>query len=228
MKNMQPSGNFFYINGDSWLSHRTANVANSDNPLFKDVVVVNHSVPGSGNLSIIRRTKHALEEFKKHNIYPFVCVGLSEVGRDFTDEFALARPQENVTEYLKSVLLKEIEILKNMLKDHRHYVSTAWTTDPTGEKSLISFIEEDFSDCAPVYTVQNGIYNWLNDRSKVFKFSKESFVQAVENKQYFENKLLKNKYVNNTIHLDNTLGEIVYKKYFEHVFLTINKNYDNY
>jgi hypothetical protein len=62
--------------------------------------------------------------------------------------------------------------------------------------------------------------------------SANSFAQlnqeSVENKQYFENKLLKNTYFNNTIHLDNTLGEIVYKKYFEHVFLTINKNYDNY
>jgi hypothetical protein len=225
---MQPSGNFFYINGDSWLSHYTATVANSDNPLFSDAVVINQSVPGSGNLSIIRRTKYALDEFKKHNIYPIVCVGLSEVGRDFNDEFALARPQENITEYLESVLLKEIEMLKDLLKDHQHYVSTAWTTDPTGAKSLTSFIEEDFGNCKPVYTVSNGIYSWLNDRNNIFKFSKESFVAAVENKQQFEARLLKNKYINNTLHLDKALSDIVYKKYFEHVFLTIGESYDNY
>jgi hypothetical protein len=228
MKNMQPSGKFFYINGDSWLSHYVAKVANSDNPLFSNTVVVNQSIPGSGNLSIIRRTKYALEEFKKHNIYPTVCIGLSEVGREFNDEFALARPQSDTTKYLESVLIKEIEILKNLLADHRHYVSTAWITDPTGEKSLTDFIEEDFSGCAPVYTVGNGIYSWLNDRNSVFKFSKESFVQAIENKQYLENKLLKNKYINNTMHLDKTLSDIVYQKYFEHVFLTISENYDNY
>ena len=225
---MQPSGSFFYINGDSWLSHSTARVANSENPVFNNTVVVNQSVPGSSNLSIIRRTKYALDEFKKYNIYPIVCIGLSEVGRDFNGEFALVRPQSNVTKYLELVLLKEIEMLKNLLKDYRYYISTAWTTNPTGSKSLISFIEEDFSDCNPVYTVSNGIYSWLNDRSNVFKFSKESFVEAVENKQQFEARLLKNNYINNTLHLDQTLSDIVYKQYFEHVFLTIDKNYDNY
>jgi hypothetical protein len=228
MKNMQPSGNFFYINGDSWMYHGIEKVANSNNPLFNNAVVVNESIPGSGNLSIIRRTIHALEEFKKDNIYPMVCVGLSEIGRELHDEFALVRPQENVTEYLKSVLIKEIEILKDLLKDHRHYVSTAWTTDPLGSKSLISFVEEDFSDCGPVYTVSNGIYSWLNDRNNIFKFSKESFIEAVKNKQHFKNKLLKNKHVTDKLHLDESLRDIVYQKYFEHVFLTIGENYDNY
>lgn len=224
---MPPSGNYFYINGDSWLSHYSARIANSDHPLFKNMVVINHAVPGSGNASIIRRTKYALEELKKHSIYPIVCIGLSEVGRDLKEEFGQVRPQENLSEYLKSVMTHQIDTLNQLLRDCPHYVATAWVTDPKQNKSLISFIEQDFSLSPPVFTVGNGIYQWLNDRRNIFKFSKESFVEAVDNKQTFENMLLNNKYINDTMHLDKSLSDLVYERYFEHVFSTIKDNCAN-
>ena len=227
MKNMQQSGNFFYINGDSYLAHWASKVANSDHPLFKNITVINHAVPGSGNLSIIRRTKHALNEFKKYNIYPVVCIGLSEVGRDLPDEFKLVPPQDNLTEYLKSILLKEIEMLEDLLQDHTHYIGTAWTTNPQGNKSIIDFTDDNFDQCNPVYAIGNGIYSWLGDRQKIFKFSRESFVEAVENKEVFQDKLLKNKYIDDTMHLDKSTSQIVYEKYFKHVFLTTGVNFDN-
>jgi hypothetical protein len=227
MKNMPPSGNYFYINGDSWMAHFSARIANSDHPLFKNTVVINHAVPGCGNASIIRRTKHALEELKKSNIYPTVCVGLTEVGRDFNQEFCQVRPQQDLTEYLKSVLSHQMHTLEQFLTDHPHYVSTAWVTDPAGKKSLTDFIEQDFSQCSPVYTVGNGIYKWLDDRRNIFKFSKSSFVEAVENKQIFENLLLNNKYVNETLHLDKSTSDVVYERFFTHVFSTIRAAHDN-
>lgn len=224
---MHSSNNFFYINGDSWLSHHCCVVANSEHPLFKNKVVINNSVPGSGNLGIIKRTKHALGELKKHDIYPTVCIGLTEVGRDFTDEFSLTRPQDDISEYLKSVLLKEIEILEDLLRDYKHYISTSWTTNPNQNKSLINFIEEDFDNNSPVYTMGNGIYSWLDDRKKIFKFSKKSFVEAIENKNFFQDKLLKNKYIDKTLHLDKLTSRPIYEKYFEHVLNTIYTNYEN-
>lgn len=227
MKNMQSNSNYFYINGDSWLSHWTAKTANSDHPLFNNTVVINQSVPGSSNASIIRRTKHTLEELKKHGIYPTVCIGLTEVGRSFNEEFCQVRPQENLTEYLKSVLMHQIDTLEIFLKDYRHYVSTGWVTDPRQNKSLTNFIEQDFSGCLPVFTVGNGIYSWLNDRRHIFKFSKSSFVEAVENKQAFETLLLKNKYITETMHLAQQTCNDVYENYFKHVFSTIADRYDN-
>ena len=159
-----------------------------------------------------------MQELKNHNIYPTVCIGLSEVGRDFVEEFSLAKPQENLTEYLKSVLMQEIQILETICKGYKHYISTAWTTDPYHKKGLISFIDQDIDNCQPVFTVGNGIYDWLADRRRVFKFSKQSFVEAIANKQQFEDRLLTNQYMNKTLHLDKSTSDIVYQKYFEHVF----------
>ena len=217
-----------YINGDSWLTSYANRVASSGHPLFKDILVINHSVPGSGNIGIINRTQTALAELKNYGIKPKVCIGLSEVGRDFSEEVKLVPPTENLTQYLKNILLKEIDILKDALQKHQHYICTAWIHNPIDTKSIIDFIDEDFTKFNPVYATSNGSYNWLNDRAHVLKISKESFVEAVENKQRFERALLNNRFINDTLHLNKTTSDQVYEKFFGHVLSTIGDNCDNY
>jgi hypothetical protein len=221
-----------YINGDSWLSHYVTRVTNADCNLFKDIFVINHSVPGQGNINIIKRTLVALAELKKYNIKPFVCIGLSEVGRDLLEEFKLGKSNPDLTTYLNSVLTAEINILKSELGDYQHYICSAWTSSVTlssmKNKSLIDFIEQDFDNLSPVYTVGNGIYNWLNDRSKILKFNKLSFIEAVENKQAFEQALLNNPYIDSTLHLGQHTCDIVYERFFTHVLSTLGAVDDNY
>jgi hypothetical protein len=226
---MQLAGKqYFYINGDSWLSLNAQCITNSDNPLFKDIFVINHSVPGSSNMSIINRTKDALAELKIHGINPMVCIGLSEVGRDLQNECALSRPQENLTEYLKSIMLQQMSMLDSILVGYKHYICTAWVTNPRSTKTVVDFIPEDFSDLKPVYTVGNGSYRWLDDRQNVLKFTKESFVDAVECKQIFEKRLLASKYIDNLLHLDMHHSNEINQKFFSHVLSTIRGSDDNY
>lgn len=151
-----------YINGDSWLGSRVNRIVCNNHPMFKDFFVINQAVPGNGNIEIINNTRTALKELKLHGIKPIVCVGLSEVGRNFKEEVKLVPKQENLTEYLKSILLKEFEILKNELEDYQSYLFTGWTHNPIGTKSIIDFIEEDFTKFNPVYTLQNKIYKVLD------------------------------------------------------------------
>ena len=229
---MQPSGRkkpqVFYINGDSWLANAAAKVANSNNLLFENILVINHAVPGSGNIRIIDRTRTALSMLSQWGVTPWVCIGLSEVGRDFEEEFKLVKPGQNLDNYLGSVLDKELAIVADLVKNCPNYITTGWLPSPNRNKSIIDFIGEDWNNTAPPYTISNGIYNWLDDRQSIFKISKESFVVTVNNKQRYEEKLLKNPYVNSTLHLNNSTSDEVYQKFFEHVFLSIAKDYDNY
>jgi len=223
MKNMAQSGSminkqFLYINGDSWLSHFVNRVINT-HPMFKNIFVINHSVPGCGNMDIINRTKIALAELKKYNIKPWVFIGLSEVGRDFEEEFKLARPQDDLTDYLAAISQAQFNILKTQLADYQHYVCNSWTSNPVGTKSLIDFIDEDFSNVKPVYAVSNGVYSWINDRARILKISKSSFVEAVENKQIFESLLLSNRYIDHTLHIDKVIGDVVFDRFFNYLFI---------
>ena len=217
----------FYINGDSWLANSTSRVANSDHRLFKDYFVINHSVPGSGNISIINRTRTALADLEKYNIKPVVCIGLSEVGRDLNEEFKLCRPEVDLSNYLRSVLLQEFSLLQGMLQNYDHYLCTGWVSNPFGTKSIIDFIDQDFTELPKVYSVGNGVYNWLDSRSDVLKFSKESFVDAVNDKQLYQSVLLKNQYINKELHLERIKSDLVYERFFEHVLSLIGRKRDN-
>jgi hypothetical protein len=208
-----------YINGDSWLASSANRVVCNNHPLFKNFFVINQAVPGSGNMEIINNTRSALSELKLRGINPVVCVGLSEVGRNFKDEIKLVPKKENLTEYLESILIKQFEILQHDLVGYQSYLFTGWTHNPLKTKSIIDFIDQDFIVFDPVYTVRNKIYNLLDHLSFV---SKISFVEAVEAKQKFESALLNNKYVNDTLHLDWGTSDLVFEKFFTHVLSTVN------
>lgn len=206
-----------YINGDSWLAHFATRVANSEHPLFQDKFVVNQAIPGSSNLEIIQRTKTAVEYFKSVGICPKFCVGLSVVGRDLDAECALAKPQTDLTQYLESILAQEIKMLQEVLTGYSSYICTLWTTNIAGTKSVIDFIDEDWTDQPAVYSFSNGFYNWLNDRKSILKFSTESFVETLDNKQSMEKRLLNNQYIDDTLHLDRQSSDVVYERFFKHV-----------
>ena len=192
--------NLLYINGDSWTSSRYID----DCLKSKNIKFVNESIGGSSNLGIIQRTKLDLESLKKQNIFPYVCISLSEVGRGLTDEFKLVKIKpvgEDLNVYLKSVLFREIEILKEILTEYQSYITVGWTSNPLSAKSIIDFINVDLIDIE-AYAISNGTYQWLSDRQKVFKFSKESFVRAVEKKQLWEQTLLANQFIDETLHIN--------------------------
>lgn len=212
-----------YINGDSWLASRTNRIVCNNHPMFKDLFVINQAVPGSGNIEIINNTRAALAELKLHGIKPIVCVGLTEVGRNFKEEVKLVPKQENLTEYLRAILVKEFDILKTELSNHSSYLFTGWTHNPLETKSIIDFIDEDFTQFNPVYTVQNKIYKLLDHLAFT---SKESFVDAVDNKQVFETALLNNKYINNTLHLDWATSDQVYESFFSHILSILSTGDD--
>jgi hypothetical protein len=217
---------FLYINGDSWLGHFTSRVANNQHPLFENMFVINHSISGDGNISIINRTEQALFDLKKIGIIPWVCIGLSEIGRNDVSEFELVRPSvtDDVNKYLQMVAQAEIQLANNVLKDYNSYICNTWVSNTNGAKSIIDFIEQDFSTVNPCYTVSNNIYTWLTDRNHIFKFTKSSFVGAIENKQEFEQLLLANQHVNETLHLNKTTSDLIYQSFFQHVLSQLKIN----
>ena len=208
-----------YINGDSWLVGRINRIICYNHNMFKDWFVINQAVPGAGNLEIISNTQAALAELKLHGIMPVVCVGLTEVGRNFKEEIKMVPKQENLTEYLRSILLKEFDLLKDILADYQSYVFTGWTHNPIGTKSIIDFVEQDFSQFKPVYTVQNRIYKLFDRLSFI---DRASFVEAVDNKQLFESALLNNKYINDTLHLEWGTSDQVYEDFFSHILSVLD------
>lgn len=219
---MQQHGNatmkqFLYLNGDSWF-HRSSKITNGQNPLFENIFIINHSIPGDGNINIINRTKSALEDLKKINIKPWVCLGLSEVGRNFTSEFALVSPKvtNDIGKYLELVAAAELKLAQSVLKDYNSYICNAWVSNYNNAKSIIDFIDQDFKSVDMCYTVGNGVYNWLGDRQDIFKFTKSSFVSTIENKQKFEQLLLNNRYIDDSLHLAQATAEQPYQKFFTH------------
>jgi len=210
--------NVLYINGDSWLAHYTNRATSSDNPLFKNFLVINHSVPGASNIDIIRRTRVAINHFKKQGIDPLICIGLSEAGRGSVEEISLLKPNtSDLTTYLGNLLSKQFDILKQDLADYQTYLCTAWVNNPVGTKSIIDFIDLDFNKIPPVYTVSNGIYHWLSDRLALLKISKESLIDAVDNKRIFESALLGNPFISDDLHLDKKTSDMIYDRFFSHV-----------
>ena len=210
---------FLYINGDSWLIHFAARIANIQHPLFKDIFIINHSIPGDGNINIINRTKQALADLRKVNIEPWVCLGLSEVGREPLPEFSLVSPNatNDIGKYLELVAKAELQLAKEALKDYNYYICNSWVSNCNNTKSIIDFIEQDFTSVNSCYTVANEIYNWLADRQQVFKFTKTSFIEVIENKKKFEQLLLTNQYVSPTLHLDRTTSDQIFQQFFYHV-----------
>jgi hypothetical protein len=187
-----------YINGDSWTISKYVD----DYLKSKNIEFVNKSVGGSSNLSIIQRTKLDLDLLKEQNIFPYVCISLSEVGRDLANEFSLVKPTgRDLDAYLKSVLLKEIEMLEEMLNGYQSYITLGWTSNPLSTKSIIDFIGVDLNNIE-AYTISNGTYNWLSDRQQIFKFSKKSFISTVEKKQSWEKALLANQFIDESLHIN--------------------------
>lgn len=205
-------GDILYINGDSWTIPEYVDGYFK----IKNINFINKSVGGQGNLTIIQKTKNDLEELKQQNIFPKVCISLSEVGRDFIDEFKLVHPSgQDLDVYLKTVLLKEIDMLGKILDGYDSYVTVGWTSNPLSNKSIIDFIDFNYNGIE-AWTVSNGIYNWLADRREIFKFSKESFINTVEKKQQWESRLLDNQFIDNTLHIEPTKMEPV-KLWIDHV-----------
>ena len=138
----------------------------------------------------------------QQNIFPKVCISLSEVGRDLIEEFKLVHPiKQDLNEYLKLVLLKEISMLDEILVDYESYITVGWTSNLSDNKSIIDFINFD-KDGIEAWTVSNGIFNWLSDRQKIFQFSEQSFINTVEKKQQWERRLLGNQFIDETLHID--------------------------
>jgi len=194
---------FLYINGDSWTVPVYLNqYTDCRSPNYKNIFVINQSVGGCGNRDIIERTKLDLKILKEKGIVPSVCIALSEVGRNFKEEFELVKPNhERLNDYLRQVLLKEIEILETNLKDLNYYITTGWIPSPNSNKAIIDYIGIDKND-VEVYSYTNVIFEWLSVHQKIFKFTKESFIDAVENKQRWEYRLVNNPYIDDTLHVN--------------------------
>jgi hypothetical protein len=209
-----------YIDGDSWIGHSTPRVVNDANPLFKDMLIINNAVPASSNIDIITRTDRSLRKLKQLGIEPMVCVCLSEVGRDHHREFSLVQQKyDDISDFLNDVLTNEVLMIKKILKNYNYYLCNGWTQNSVlSELSIVNFIDQDFDKIAPVYSVGNPIYSWLNNN---FKFNQTSFVEAVDNKQKFQKLLLKNPNIDNTLHPLWPHSKAVYQGFFEHVLATL-------
>lgn len=218
---------FLYINGDSWVGELVSTHTNFESENFKDIFVINRGCGGASNIEIISRTKQDLEFLAKSGITPMVCVAFSEVGRGINKEFAIgATPDSNLTILLKNILIKEYEMLQQVLVGYNSFITTSWTTNPFNtNKRLLDFIDFDDQEFE-VYTVGNGIYKWLSDHQHILKFNKDSFINAVNEKEKYSQALLNNSWIDDTMHIKRERSSKPYNDFFSYVLeqLKINDN----
>lgn len=210
---------FLYINGDSWTTPVYLNsYTDSSNANFKNVFVINKSLPWADNISIINRTKSDLEILKRANIHPAVCISLTESGKTM-NEFKSVKPKPDLNEWLADIQKSQIEKLKEMLVDYNYYITTGWTANSSGSKRLIDFIGADFPHDT-TYAVSDWIYDMLVDYQHIFKFTSESLNTTKKNRDAWRDSLEGNDYVKRNdggLHLRLSSSEKPYTEWLSHV-----------
>lgn len=164
----------------------------SDHPNFENIIVINRSVMNSTNIEIIRRTETDLKLLKSVNIFPSVCISLSEIMKDPLEEAKFSKPVSSLNEWLKNIMVAEVLFLENILKEYNHVITTGWTCTTTNIKRPIDFIDIANEE---VYCVSSYIYEWLKQHQHILKFTDKSFDLAVENCKEWEKKLKNNQFI---------------------------------
>lgn len=220
---------FLYVNGDCWLwGPNVIRFLSEEYTLFDDYFVINHALNGSSNLSIINRTKKAIEDLKEYDITPTVIIGFGEVAKDLANEFKMLLPDRkrpnDLNEYLENLLLHQVSTLDNILADCPRYICSAWTKGVTGNKNIIDFVSSDAKNYPHAYTVSESILSWIEKNRKLFNFTESSISDAFERSANYQKALMTNDIVSPTIHLigrDPKTVE-VYTQWFKHVLTKIN------
>jgi hypothetical protein len=195
------------------------------NSPFKDLVVINRSAPSSNNLDIIRRTKSDLAHLAKQGIDPLVCIGLAEIGNgghDYAGEFRLAKPNQDLTKVLQSIIDTEVAMLHEAVGSRQSYICNSYCLHTFSNKGVIHFVDQDWSNFGPVYRVTKGLHRWMLDRQNIFKFTRESFDDLIDRQQQYVAAWLANPYIDDYLHLpaetENSRSSFeLFHKFFTHV-----------
>ena len=196
-----------YIDGDSWLRiPRVLKSLEQHYGIFENWLVINHAVDGDSNHDIINRTIKNIGKIKKLGHTPHVIVGLSEVGRGKGKELTLCPPdakkEKPLNDYLKQLLLTEVDMLNKALEGCPSYVCSAWSTGINQNKNIVDFIVEK-ENLPEVFVLQGKLIEWFGKHRKQLGISQESLLGAIENSETYIQKLLQTNLVDDTIHVKN-------------------------
>ena len=207
----------FYVIGDSWLDSVYFNrVFLNDYPNY---FLINRSISGMNNATMIDLIKNDMSLLKSLDTDPIFLVAFSEVGRSVYD-FNSCNPSRfsSAHDYFGSVLKNQYETVKNIIGEYQNYITTAFITNNFNHNlSVIDFCSTSMLKPKNVFSVYgNGIFEYLKDRSAIFKFNLiDDIDKSLELKSFMES----NRDIDNTLH-PNCYK--VYEDFLENVFSNLN------
>lgn len=207
----------FYVIGDSWLDIKYFNrVFLNDYP---DYFLINRSLQGMTNATMLDLIKNDMTLLKSLDTDPIFLVAFSEVGRSIMD-FHSCNPGRfsSAHDYFGFVLKNQYETVKNIIGEYQNYITTAFVTNNFNDNlSIIDFCSTNISKPENVFSVySNGIFEYLKDRSAIFKFN---FINDIDKSLELKS------FMESHCDIDNTLHPNCYKVYedfLENVFSNLN------
>ena len=207
----------FYAIADSWLDiHYFHQVFYNDYP---DYFLVNRASKGLGNSQMVDMVQQDLDLLKKLDVEVVFLVAFTEVGRRNRDfENVSPKQFDSTHEYFGSIMKSQYDKIKELIKDYPHYITTGFVSNNFNQnKSILDFCgKTEMTKPKDVFTVvSNGIYDFLKDRNKIFKFNFADDVQkSLDLKKYMDSL----ECVDETYHPDRYK---VYEDFLENVFLNL-------
>lgn len=209
----------FYAIGDSWL----------DCVFFKRVFhnqypeyfLINQSIRGMSNGVIIDMIRNDVELLKSLSDDIIFLVSFSEVGRS-VQELKLSDPKNfsSTHDYFGEILKTQYQLVKDILKDYSHFITTAFITNNFNQNnSILNFCgHSKFAKPENTFTVySNGIFEFLKDRNRLFKFN---FADDVDKSLKLKKFILSHDSIDDTLHPDRHKP---YEDFLENVFLNLQK-----
>jgi hypothetical protein len=143
-------------------------------------------------------------------------------GHDYAGEFRLAKPNQDLTKVLQSIIDTEVAMLHEAVGSRQSYICNSYCLHTFSNKGVIHFVDQDWSNFGPVYRVTKGLHRWMLDRQNIFKFTRESFDDLIDRQQQYVAAWLANPYIDDYLHLpaetENSRSSFeLFHKFFTHV-----------
>jgi len=208
----------FYAIGDSWLDSIYFNRVFLND--YSDYFFINRSISGMSNAIMLDLIKKDMELLTSLDTDPIFLVAFSEVGRSIID-FTSCDPREYSSShaYFGEVLKNHYDEIKNVIGDYPNYITTAFISNNFNNNlSIIDFCsgsrlrkpENVFSVCS------TGIFDYLKDRNKIFKFNLLDDIEAsLKLRKFMES----HRDIDDTLHVNYYK---VYEDFLENVFSNLN------
>ena len=156
-----------YVNGPSHMAWSHWRHVLQHN--LADYFIINNAELGKGNEQIISDTKADLNFLTNIGIEDIQIIITTSMPGMNKDEYSKYPHKlfNTATDWLQTVLTEQLQVLEQVCKKHKSFITTGLTPNPLGPKSLLDF-------CMPTKTkpekhawnLHAGTYEWMSSISK--------------------------------------------------------------